>query len=90
MQSCLAPLKVLRFPHHLCLRAIARAQLKEAAAADGLNTLYLENEGVATGTCAVLISGGERSLMANLAAAEKYDLPMDSVAYALVLRTRVC
>jgi len=49
-------------------------KLKEAAAADGLNTLYLENEGVATGTCAVLISGGERSLMANLAAAEKYNI----------------
>ena len=50
------------------------SQLKDAAAADGLTTLYLENEGVATGTCAVLVAGGERSLMANLAAAEKYNI----------------
>ena len=49
-------------------------KLKDAAAADGLTTLYKENEGVATGTCAVLINGGERSLMANLAAAEKYTI----------------
>jgi adenosine kinase len=32
------------------------------------------DEGVATGTCAVLIVGGERSLMANLSAAEKYQI----------------
>jgi len=34
----------------------------------------MEDEAVATGTCAVLINGGERSLMANLAAAEKYKI----------------
>ena len=49
-------------------------KLKEAAAADGLTTLYYEAEGTPTGTCAVLVSGGERSLMANLAAAEKYTI----------------
>lgn len=49
-------------------------KLKDAAAADGLTTLYMENEGAATGTCAVLVVGGERSLMANLAAAEKYTI----------------
>jgi len=48
--------------------------LKEAAAADGLTTHYMENDGVATGTCAVLVVAGERSLMANLAAAEEYTI----------------
>jgi len=48
--------------------------LKKAAAEDGLTTLYNEVDGTPTGTCAVLINGGERSLIANLAAAEKYTI----------------
>jgi len=40
--------------------------------ADGVTLHYLEDEKEATGTCAVLIKDKERSLVANLAAANKY------------------
>ena len=46
-----------------------RAQLKT----DGVAALLMDAEGVATGTCAVLVKDAERSLIANLAAAEKFD-----------------
>lgn len=49
-------------------------QLKDAADADGLTTLYMEQDTAATGTCAVLVVNGERSLMANLAAANDYKI----------------
>ena len=42
-------------PPRILLSLRAHYQLKDAAAADGLTTLYMENEGVATGTCAVCI-----------------------------------
>jgi adenosine kinase len=48
--------------------------LKDAAMSDGLNTPYYEIETAPTGTCAVLIVGTERSLIANLAAAEQYKI----------------
>lgn len=48
------------------------AQLKASAEADGVTTHYLEDEKTETGTCAVLIKDGERSLIANLAAANCY------------------
>ncbi|RZC91084.1 hypothetical protein C5167_028909 [Papaver somniferum] len=38
----------------------------------GLNVHYYEDETAATGTCAVCVVGGERSLIANLAAANCY------------------
>ncbi|KAG8457014.1 hypothetical protein KFE25_004413, partial [Diacronema lutheri] len=41
-------------------------------AKDGVSGIFLELPDVPTGTCAVLVNGGERSLVANLAAAEKY------------------
>ena len=48
--------------------------LAEAAARDGVATLYHESSAAPTGTCAVLVSdGGERSLIANLAAANEYQ-----------------
>lgn len=43
--------------------------LKERAVADGLNVRYQYTDKEPTGTCAVLITGKERSLCANLAAA---------------------
>jgi len=46
--------------------------LRECAAGDGVTLHYLEDEKEATGTCAVLIKDKERSLVANLAAANKY------------------
>lgn len=49
-------------------------ELKRAAASDNLTTLYYETDEAATGTCAVLVVERERSLIANLAAAEKYKI----------------
>lgn len=47
-------------------------QLRRAAEADGVTVHYLEDEHEQTGTCAVLVKDGERSLVANLGAANCY------------------
>ncbi|KAI9486041.1 MAG: Ribokinase-like protein [Benjaminiella poitrasii] len=47
--------------------------MTEAAKADGLYTNYAITKDAPTGTCAVLITGNHRSLVANLAAAEKFQ-----------------
>merc|ERR1740138_330529 len=49
------------------------ATLKKQLAADGVQGHFLEVADKATGTCAVLVKDNERSLIANLSAAEKYD-----------------
>eukprot|EP01138_Halocafeteria_seosinensis_P013588 gb/GECG01013877.1/.p1 GENE.gb/GECG01013877.1/~~gb/GECG01013877.1/.p1 ORF type:complete len:344 (+),score=49.87 gb/GECG01013877.1/:1-1032(+) len=49
-------------------------KLKDAAAKDGVKPLYMEDESAATGTCAVLITNKERSLVANLSAANNYKI----------------
>ena len=49
------------------------ASLKTAAESAGVTCLYMESEEAATGTCAVLVKDAERSLVANLAAAEKFN-----------------
>jgi adenosylhomocysteinase len=49
-------------------------QLAAATKADGVATNYFITKEEATGTCAVLVNDGERSLCANLAAANKYDI----------------
>lgn len=46
--------------------------VEQCAADDGLRMVLQKTPGVATGTCAVLINGGERSLVANLAAANTF------------------
>ena len=48
--------------------------LEEKARADGLNVRYQYTNKESTGTCAVLITGNERSLCANLAAANCFSL----------------
>jgi sugar/nucleoside kinase (ribokinase family) len=48
-------------------------QLKNCAEADGVAVHYLEDAETPTGTCAVLINEKERSLVANLSAANKYS-----------------
>ncbi|CAM6090805.1 unnamed protein product [Calypogeia fissa] len=48
--------------------------MKDKCAEDGVSTKYLVDETVATGTCAVLVNGGERSLVANLSAANNYKV----------------
>jgi len=48
------------------------SKLKEAAEKNGVTTHYLVDENTPTGTCAVIITDKERSLVANLAAANNY------------------
>ncbi|EWM21385.1 adenosine kinase [Nannochloropsis gaditana] len=48
------------------------AELQNCAKADGVNAFYKEDPETPTGTCAVLVKDGERSLCANLAAANKF------------------
>lgn len=48
------------------------AKLKACASADGVDVHYKEDAEAPTGTCAVLINGGERSLVANLGAANNF------------------
>lgn len=47
-------------------------KLKECATKDGVLTHYMVDESTGTGTCAVLVKDGERSLIANLAAANNF------------------
>lgn len=60
---------------------------------DGVEARYMvdANEGVATGTCAVCVVGGERSLVANLAAANnfKVDFLKEKDNLALLEKARV-
>lgn len=49
-------------------------QLATAAEKDGVRTCYMEDETAPTGTCAVLITNKERSLVANLSAANNYKI----------------
>ncbi|KAG2174856.1 hypothetical protein INT43_005918 [Umbelopsis isabellina] len=49
-------------------------QMKKAASEDGLETKYQIVDGLPTGTCAVLITGHDRFLCANLSASEKFSL----------------
>ena len=47
-------------------------RLEECATSDGVLVHYMKDETTPTGTCAALIKGGERSLVANLAAANNF------------------
>lgn len=49
-------------------------ELKKTASADGVDVRYHIDESTPTGTCAACIVGGERSLVANLAAANNYKI----------------
>jgi len=46
--------------------------LETCATTDGVLTHYMKDESTPTGTCAVLVKDGERSLIANLAAANNF------------------
>lgn len=50
------------------------SKLEEAAASDGVATHYMKDATAATGTCAVLVNDKERSLVANLSAANNYKI----------------
>ncbi|KAI3942063.1 hypothetical protein MKW92_037671 [Papaver armeniacum] len=47
-------------------------EMKKNSKLAGVNVQYYENETAPTGTCAVCVVGGERSLIANLSAANCY------------------
>ncbi|KAL8145834.1 hypothetical protein AgCh_003837 [Apium graveolens] len=47
-------------------------EMKKNSKLSGLNVHYYEDEAAPTGTCAVCVVGGERSLIANLSAANCY------------------
>ncbi|EFJ35435.1 hypothetical protein SELMODRAFT_438384 [Selaginella moellendorffii] len=49
-------------------------EMKKSSTAGGVNVRYYEDESTPTGTCAVLVVGGERSLVANLSAANCYKV----------------
>ena len=48
-------------------------RLEDVASADGVNVQYLKDEETPTGTCAALIVEQDRSLVAYLGAANKYN-----------------
>ncbi|GBF90549.1 adenosine kinase-like [Raphidocelis subcapitata] len=48
------------------------ATMTDTAEKDGVNVRYMVDKSTPTGTCAVCIVGGERSLVANLAAANNF------------------
>ncbi|GAA0152984.1 hypothetical protein LIER_11328 [Lithospermum erythrorhizon] len=49
-------------------------EMKKNSTAAGVNVHYYEDEATPTGTCAVCVLGGERSLVANLSAANCYKV----------------
>lgn len=50
------------------------AEMTAACLADGVNANYMVDEQTPTGTCGVLVNGGERSLVAALNAANNYKI----------------
>merc|ERR1711865_754248 len=47
-------------------------KMRDVMKADGVDALYMVDKSVPTGTCAVCITGNDRSLVANLSAANNY------------------
>ena len=47
-------------------------KLEECSSADGVKVHYMKDPTTPTGTCAVLVNGGDRSLIANLSAANNF------------------
>eukprot|EP01041_Mallomonas_annulata_P001569 gene1569-3036_t len=65
--------------------------LEQCASDDGVLVHYMKNPDVATGTCAVLVNGGERSLVANLAAANTFTVSHveDATSQEIIRRAKV-
>lgn len=66
-------------------------QLEKCAETDGVRVHYMKNKDTPTGTCAVLISKQERSLVANLSAANTFNVShLDTpVAQEMIDRAKV-
>jgi len=67
------------------------ATLQKCATEEGVLVHYQKNKEVPTGTCAVLINGGERSLVANLSAANTFteDHIKTEVARKIIEKAKV-
>ena len=65
-------------------------KMRKVAEEAGVNVMYMEDPAAPTGTCAVCIKGGERSLVANLGAANNYkvDHIKQPANWAVVEQTR--
>ena len=63
--------------------------LREVASKDGVDARYHVDESTPTGTCAACIMGGERSLVANLAAANNYKIEHLKANWDVVEAARV-
>eukprot|EP01028_Stygiella_incarcerata_P013554 TRINITY_DN82771_c0_g1_i1.p1 TRINITY_DN82771_c0_g1~~TRINITY_DN82771_c0_g1_i1.p1 ORF type:complete len:343 (-),score=93.03 TRINITY_DN82771_c0_g1_i1:98-1126(-) len=65
--------------------------LRKAAGKDGMRAAYMEVSDTPTGTCAVCIVGKERSMVANLGAANKYSIDhlLSPAIQELVERARI-
>jgi sugar/nucleoside kinase (ribokinase family) len=60
-------------PYHHCSKHLhLLLSTERCASQDGVNVHYQKHASTPTGTCAVLVHGGERSLIANLAAANTF------------------
>ncbi|KNC46749.1 adenosine kinase [Thecamonas trahens ATCC 50062] len=66
-------------------------KLSEAAAHDGVRVEYLVDEATPTGTCGCLITGKNRSLVANLSAANNYkaDHLQSEAIWSLVTQAQI-
>lgn len=67
-------------------------QMRECCARDGVNARYLEDTATPTGTCATCVVGIDRSLVANLQAANNYkvDHLKEPENWAVVEKAQVC
>lgn len=63
--------------------------MTKVASAEGVDVRYLVDSATPTGTCAVCIVGGERSLVANLAAANNFKADHVAANMDLLERARV-
>lgn len=64
-------------------------RMTETAKKDGVNVNYLVDPATPTGTCAVCVTGIERSLVANLAAANNFKDEFVKQNFSLVEKARV-
>ena len=86
-----ALVRLLRRPPAGCVGQDARASTMESIMSGlGVEARYQKEEATPTGTCAVCIVGGERSLVANLAAANNYKVDHCRANWDLVERAQIC
>jgi hypothetical protein len=75
-------------PQYLTFLNILNPQLSDSLCF--VQVRYMVDESTATGTCAVCIVGGERSLVANLAAANNFKVRFQPKWECAILRLCSC